>query len=113
MVGAQVRWALSTPKQARKVWGDMVEIDIVYAALADAQDEEERVIIAQGIARLLDLDAFMSAQTSPQIACAWCLAEAHLPLGEGSHGICQRHSDEEEAKWQRARLDRRAEMLVA
>lgn len=26
------------------------------------------------------------------VSCAWCLAEAGLPMGEGSHGICKDHA---------------------
>ena len=25
--------------------------------------------------------------------CAWCLAHQGLPMGEGSHGICETHAD--------------------
>jgi hypothetical protein len=37
--------------------------------------------------------------------CAWCLAEAGQPAGEGSHGICTRHEDEilQRARERRAR----------
>lgn len=27
--------------------------------------------------------------------CAWCLDEAGEEMGEGSHGICPRHADEQ------------------
>jgi hypothetical protein len=29
-----------------------------------------------------------------QIQCAWCLQELGLPLGSGSHGICQFHRNQ-------------------
>jgi hypothetical protein len=28
-----------------------------------------------------------------QLPCAWCNDERGIPQGEGSHGICQRHSN--------------------
>ena len=28
------------------------------------------------------------------VQCAWCLQEQGLPLGPGSHGICQFHRDQ-------------------
>lgn len=39
--------------------------------------------------------------------CAWCLAEAGLPFGEGSHGICAEHADNEYQKWQEKRKARK------
>jgi len=34
-----------------------------------------------------------SATTNaPATLCAWCLKEQDRPMGDGSHGICQRHA---------------------
>ena len=41
------------------------------------------------------------------IQCAWCLAEAHLPMGEGSHGICDRHAQQVEAEFQARRVQKK------
>lgn len=33
------------------------------------------------------------------VACAWCLQEAGLPMGDGSHGICPDHAEKVLATW--------------
>ena len=45
-------------------------------------------------------------ETEPEEAdCAWCLQEQGLPMGEGSHGICKDHAEEQ---YQRCREVRKA-----
>ncbi len=39
----------------------------------------------------------------PVLDCAWCLKEAGIEPGDGSHGICPRHAEQLLADW-RARL---------
>ena len=39
--------------------------------------------------------------------CAWCLDEQGIPHGEGSHGICQPHADEQYEIFRQAREERR------
>lgn len=62
--------------------------------------EEESVMFAnqnglaseQRIERDRKNDAVTSSVTAgSNTACAWCLAEQGLELGNGSHGICARH----------------------
>lgn len=38
-----------------------------------------------------------------QLPCAWCMEEQGVPLGEGTHGICQSHADNMviQRNWQR------------
>ena len=56
----------------------------LIAALLEAQWPEEQAIYLAGIVRLLD-------EQTPEPDCAWCMVQAGVPLGEGSHGICARH----------------------
>ena len=41
--------------------------------------------------------------------CAWCLAEQGQPQGEGTHGICTRHAEQEYLKFRAARAARKQE----
>lgn len=59
----------------------------LIAALQEAQWPEEMAIYIAGIARLLD-------EQAPLPECAWCLRDAGLPMGEGSHSICKRHAEQ-------------------
>lgn len=36
--------------------------------------------------------------------CAWCLAHKGLPMGEGSHGICEAHAEIVRTKSQMRRI---------
>ena len=39
--------------------------------------------------------------------CAWCLQAAGLPMGDGSHGICEMHSAQMIQRYQAGRTERR------
>lgn len=86
----------------------MTELSIMQSALVDAQTPEEREIICAGLARLLDLQATMDADTVVLlVVCAWCLAEnGILPQSTDSHGICQRHAAQIVEQSQTRRLTR-------
>jgi hypothetical protein len=47
-----------------------------------------------GYHELLAGETGMVQESAWLIACAWCLQEQGLPLGPGSHGICQFHRDQ-------------------
>jgi hypothetical protein len=36
-------------------------------------------------------ESLFQEESQWQVQCAWCLLEQGLPLGAGSHGICERH----------------------
>lgn len=38
--------------------------------------------------------------------CAWCMIEQGIELGEGSHGICPTHAEEQWNKWQELKASR-------
>lgn len=52
-----------------------------------------------------------SAQIIPdnliETQCAWCNEENGEEQGEGSHGICDRHAEEQYSKYQESRAARR------
>lgn len=35
--------------------------------------------------------------------CAWCLQEAGYPLGEGTHGICDYHAEDQYQRYRASR----------
>lgn len=82
-------------------------------ALAETDDPVVQRIYLAGIARLEALDELMCAPTQPLLDCAWCLKEAGLPMGNGSHGICQRHAAIVEEQARVARLARRSTEALA
>ena len=43
----------------------------------------------------------------PRVDCAWCLAEAGIAPGNGSHGICKRHSEEQYTRYKRRKEERK------
>ncbi len=45
------------------------------------------------------------------LPCAWCLREQGQPMGEGSHGICQRHKYEQLAQLARFRARQQQQVL--
>lgn len=38
--------------------------------------------------------------------CAWCLEEQGLEMGNGSHGICEDHSNQVRAQYHQRKFDR-------
>lgn len=42
---------------------------------------------------LIQGDVSIQITELPVIPCAWCLSEQGLSMGDGSHGICQKHAD--------------------
>lgn len=42
-------------------------------------------------------------QASEHPDCAWCRKEADQEMGNGSHGICKEHAEEEYQAWQASR----------
>lgn len=64
-----------------------------------AKDWPTMAIYIQGITAMLLLQEAERHATEPvlpvlPVACAWCMVEAGVPLGNGSHSICQRHAEQ-------------------
>ena len=61
-------------------------MDSLFAYLCDMGlvGDLENLVVGPG---MVDESAWL-------IQCAWCLQEQGLPLGSGSHGICQFHRDQ-------------------
>ena len=47
------------------------------------------------------------------VMCAWCLAHQGLPMGEGSHGICEAHADIMRVKSQLRRIPSKVQTNAA
>lgn len=41
------------------------------------------------------------------IQCAWCLQEAGLPMGPGTHGICAKHAKQVYDNWKQGKEEER------
>jgi hypothetical protein len=49
------------------------------------------------------VDFYREKAPAPNLDCAWCLAERGIAPGNGSHGICPRHAEEQYARYKAAR----------